>query len=170
MRRNEAAFAVGVLAVVVGGILFTAQWARAKDAPADVTQKMVDHPFVKALLGTWDWTSKTPNGVDDKGTETFRLALLDTAVFDEIEGTAMGKAFQGHGVWKISDDGATFSGWWFFSANPGVKAFRGSITADGYDLKDDQGNRMVLKRTAGGLEMTYSQGETTMRSVTYTKR
>jgi hypothetical protein len=153
-------------------VVAMAEWAGAKEPPDTPmpSQKKVEHPFVKDLVGTWQWSSKTPTGQPETGTETFRLGLLETAVFDDIEGVSMGQAFHGHGVWKISDDGASMSAWWFFSVNPGVKAFRGTITKDGYDVKSDEGERLTLTKTATGLELKTYKGETETRSVTFTRR
>ena len=169
MPRNDASLSPLLLAVVVGGILCAAPWAKAKDAGAPAPKK-IDQPFLASLLGTWNWTSRTPGGTEEKGTETFRLALLDTAVFDEIDGVAGGSPFQGHGVLELGADGATVSGWWFFSPRPGALAFHGTLTADGYEVKSDEGERMQLRRTDGGLEMKAFKGETPTRTVTYTKR
>ena len=169
MSRNEAATSPLLLAVVIGGILCAAPWAKAKDAGAPAPKK-IDQPFFASLLGNWDWTSRTSGGVEEKGTETFRLGLLDTAVFDDVDGVSGGSAFQGHGVLQLSADGATVSGWWFFSPMPGPRALRGSLTPDGYDLKSDDGERMQLHRTPTGLEMKAFTGEAATRTVTYTKR
>jgi hypothetical protein len=170
MSRNDPTFTPVLLALVVGGIVCAAPWARAKDGAAPAAPKKVEHPFVKAVLGTWDWTSKRPDGGEEKGTQTFRLGLLDTVVIDDLEGTSRGAPFQGHGVWTIAADGTSLSGWWFFSALPGVRALRGTLTPDGYDLKSDDGERMTLRRTAGGLEMKGYQGDVVTRTVTFTKR
>jgi hypothetical protein len=95
---------------------------------------------------------------------------MDTAVLDDLDGVSQGGPFQGHGVLKPSDDGKSLSGWWFFSALPGAKTFRGTLTADGYDLRSDDGERMRLSRTPTGLEMKAFQGDSPTRTVTFTKR
>jgi hypothetical protein len=172
MDGRAGRIAAGVAVIAICAVFATAQRAGAKE-PVDAPmppQRKVDHPFVKEVLGTWAWSSKTGTGQPEAGTETFRLGLLDTAVVDDVDGTSMGRAFEGHGVWKVSDDGASIAAWWFFSANPGVKAFRGTLAADGYDVRNDEGERITLKKTATGLEMKAWKGETETRTVTFTKR
>jgi hypothetical protein len=172
MAGRRTKIAAGIAGATLLALLAAAELAGAKEPPDGPmpSQRKVDHPFVKHVLGSWAWSSKTPSGQPESGTETFRLGLLDTAVLDDLEGVSRGQAFQGHGVWKVSDDGATVSAWWFFSVEPTVKAFRGTLTADGYDVKSDDGERLVLRKTAAGLELTAYKGETTTRTVAFTRR
>jgi hypothetical protein len=171
-RQSRFVTTVALATCVLG--MGLAQWARAKDdarPPAATAHKKIDHPFVRDLLGTWSWTStRAGGGPEEKGTDTFRLGLLETAVFEEIDGAASTPAFEGHGIWRLAPDGDGLAGWWFFSEMPGAQAFRGTLTAEGYDVKDDQGQRMTLTKTAGGLEMKAYKDGALVRTVTFTKK
>jgi hypothetical protein len=172
MNGQGTRIAAGIGVIALCAVLAMAERAGAKeppDAPMP-SQKKVEHPFVKDLVGTWQWTSKTPSGQPESGTETFRLGLLETAVFDDVEGVSMGQAFQVHGVWKVADDGASMTAWWFSSGYPGPKAFRGTISKDGYDVRTEDGERMTLTKTPTGLEMKAYKGETETRTVAFTRR
>jgi hypothetical protein len=188
MDRDLSRVSVFVAAAVVILAVGLAEWARADKIDASraaAGPRKIDHPFVTYALGTWDWTSTVPQAPGgaaatagapadevpaDRGTETFALGLLGTAVIDEIDGTAAGKAFQGHGVWRLSADGATLSAWWFFSADAAAMAYEGAIGPDGFEVENATGGRLTMKRTPTGLELKAYEANALARTVTYTKR
>jgi hypothetical protein len=148
---------LGAAAVAAAAFVFLSSGARADDPPAHPggmppPQPKVDHPLAKALLGTWNVAHKSEMG-EGTGTTKFALALSDTSVFQDYE-AAMGPMgmFQGHGMWKFSPDGKTLHGWWLDSMSPTASHFQGTLTNDGYDVKDEKGTRLTLAKTASGFE------------------
>jgi hypothetical protein len=171
MRRPVATLAtLALLEVALLGLAGSAAAKGGQLGNAQVAPRKLEHPFLRGLIGTWDWVSTTAAGEDARGTETFRLGLLDTVVIDDIEGKASEQVFQGHGVWKVSDDGTLLTAWWFFSTHASAEVYQGALTADGYDVKNERGERITLTKTPLGLELKAYKGDVVTRTVRFTRR
>jgi hypothetical protein len=158
---------VGLAAALAAG-LFAVRYAGAEDEGMPTIQKKVDHPFVKHILGTWDYvaTGEAPG----KGTVTWSLGVGETAVFEDLSGTMMGEPFAGHGMWKIAADGG-LRVWWLDNYLTKPDAYVGKITADGYELKEDGGKQgLKLRKTDKGLELQLSMENEVAMTVTLTKK
>jgi hypothetical protein len=159
--------AVGLgLALATAAVAAPEEPAPGKPAP----QKKVDHPFVKAIAGSWTWTSTATVRGEAKGTIEWRLGLLDTAVLEDVRGASSMGAFEGHGVWRVSEDGTTVRLWWFDNMTPVPESFTGTLGPDGYDVKSASGRTMSLKTTATGLEMRSSRGPQESTTVVFTRK
>jgi hypothetical protein len=156
MKRTGTFVAAALTASVVG-VVALAGGARAGDEPAAPPgmpsfQKKVDHPLVKALVGDWAFVHKSTFG-ESAGTVTYALGVGDTAVLQDYE-VSMGPmgSFNGHSIWKVSDDGKTLQAWWIDAMSAEPAHFKGALTDKGFDVKAANGTRLTMAQTATGFE------------------
>ena len=128
-----------------------------------------DSALATSLVGEWTWTSQSTSMGESKGTSVFRLALLDTALVEDVAGTTSMGPFEGTAVTRFSPDGKSVKLWWFSSMVTDPEAFTGTLGPDGWDVSSPTGGTMSLKKTATGLEMKASKQGSSM-TVTYAKK
>ena len=158
-----------LLGLTVAGILCAAPWARAKEGAAAAPKK-IDHPFLTGLVGPGTGRRRRRAAREEKGAETFRLALMDTVVFDDLDGVSQGGAFQGHGVLKPSDDGKSPLGLVVLqraARRQGVPRHADRLTVTTSRATTVSACRSTARL---GLEMKAFQGDSPTRTVTFTKR
>jgi hypothetical protein len=165
MRRRTfvAGFAVAVAATAfaLGSRVGAEEPPGGMPSPA----KKIDHPFLKEMVGTWDFVTETGTG-----STTVRLALGDTAIVEDLESQmGPGMPYFGHGVRKVADDGKTMTLWWFDSFSPEPDVYTGALAADGYDIKSKD-QRITMKKTATGFEFKMFAGDTPLFGAQYVKR
>jgi hypothetical protein len=151
MRAMRAAARTAAVVAAVAGAFSLARGEEPPPAAGPVAPKRIDHPLAKALDGEWAVASTSAVG-KASGVTTFRLGLGGTALLQDY---ALGQPadFHGHGVWRISDDGKTVRVWWFDTRQAAAQVFEGTLSADGYDVKDaDSGVRLTLSRKGEGFE------------------
>jgi hypothetical protein len=163
MKRLVLALAAVVVASGSYLSVHTARSARAEDAaPAGMppSQKKIDCPLAKALVG--DWTIATAMmGQTGTAKSKIALALGDTAIFEDYTGSFMGMSFVGHGVYKVSDDGKTINGWWFDTMASEPMKLTGPLTETGYEISgsSDRGPvKITMKKVEGGFDFAMSEG------------
>ncbi len=176
-RKTWAGLAAVLLAA---GVAASAGLARAGDdkggAPAaggmPPMQKVIKHPYVDSLLGTWNTESTGPMGTS-KGSTTYRLGVGDTVLLQDYQsvGSMPGSGemkFFGHGIFKVSDDGKTITVWWIDVHSPEPIKLSGSLTEKGYDISGDtpQGKlHLTVAKTADGHLFTMNMNGMTMTDV-----
>ncbi len=173
MSRGWIGLALG-LAAIAGVVLVASGRAGAGDEPAGSDggmQKKIDHPLAKVVLGTWDLASKAEWG-EGKGTVKFALGVGDTALLQDYHASVTGMGdFDGHGIWKFSDDGKTLNVWWLDAHLAAPEHYTGAVTDTGYDLKSDGGLRITLAKVTAGLEFKlYGADGKLFFTDTYTKK
>jgi hypothetical protein len=164
MRRRT--FLSGLAAVVAAAAVAVGSQALAEEPAGGMPspQKKLDHPFVKEMVGVFDFVSDM-----GKGTSTIRLGLGDTAVIEDLEASMGPMPYFGHGVRKVSDDGKTMTLWWFDSTSAEPDVYTGPLTAEGFDLKSPE-HRITMTKTATGFEFKIYQGDQLGFTAQYTKK
>ena len=166
MHRTTT-LAIGLTAALTAG-LFAIRFAGAEGEGPPTPQKKVDQPFVKHILGTWDYVAT--GEVEGKGTMRWSLGVADTVVIEDLDGAMMGQPFSGHGMWKVGADGS-FRVWWLDNFVEKPDAYAGTITADGYDMKQADGDQhLQLRKTDKGLEMKISVGDEAVMTISFTRK
>ncbi len=179
MRAKKVLAGLAVAALATG-VAVSAGFARADDegggAPAGgappPVQKVIKHPYVDSLLGTWSTESTGPMG-NSKGSTTYRLGVGDTVLLQDYQSVGPGPGggemkFFGHGVFKVSDDGKTITVWWIDTHSPEPIKLSGALTDKGYDISGDtpQGKlHLTLSKTPEGHLFTMDMGGMTMTDV-----
>jgi hypothetical protein len=162
-----------VLALAVAGAVLVSGLARAEDPAKDAmppVQKQIKHPFLDALVGTWNL--ETTGGMAGKGTATFAKGLGGTALLETYELKTEGGMFHGHGVHKLSDDQKTVTVWWFDNYVAEPLKFSGPAKDTGTEMSGDspQG-RMRITYEKKGDTVTFKMfvGDVEAMAGTYTK-
>jgi hypothetical protein len=178
MRAKKAWVGLAT-AVLLAGFAVSGGFARAEDeggAPAGgempLNQKVIKHPYVDSLIGTWSTASTSPMGTS-KGSTTYRLGVGDTALLQDYQsvGQMAGGGemkFSGHGVFKVADDGKTITVWWIDTHSPAPIKLSGPLTDKGYDITGDtpQGKlHLTLAKSPEGHRFTMEMGGMTMTDV-----
>jgi hypothetical protein len=140
-------------------------------------QAAISHALLKSLAGSWTTSSTSMHG-DGTGKSTFTLGVGGTALVQDYENTGTGPdgapmSFYGHGVYKVSEDGKTLTGWWFDSMSKEPNVLTGPLTETGYELTGDMPGMgpftVRLAKTDAGLEFKMFSGEQTFMTETYTR-
>jgi hypothetical protein len=162
-----AALAVGVARA--GGD----DWAK---EPGHTPLKAIHQPFFDSLVGSWSSESTGEMGAG-KGKATFALGIGGTALIETYENVSMppeGTSFtlNGHGVFKLSDDGKTVNAWWFCNVNPDVQKLSGPVTDKGWTLTGDGPKgpiTLIQEKTADGMTLRITEGDREVVKETYRK-
>lgn len=106
---------------------------------AKYSEPTEQHKKLKALVGTWDVTTKNwmgPNekALESKGTAERKMILGDRFVSEEYKGTMMGKPFAGQGLTGYDNAKQKLVGTWVDSVSTQVMHSEGSFDAGGKEL------------------------------------
>ena len=159
-----------VAAVAIGAGAWLAAGARSEEGAGGgggmpPPQKSIkDTVFAKGILGSWTLTTKGATG-EGTGTATFALGVGDTAILETYRNdTKTGEqtfSFQGHGIYKVSDDGKTCTCWWIDNMGAEPMKLTGPCDEKGAVLTGDspQGPMEVkIVKIADGWETHISSG------------
>ncbi len=165
-------------AVLAVGLFLGGDAARAGDAPTETPQpqKKIDHPFANALVGEWTvaYTMADASGQPQTGTAKSKIVLGigGTALVEDYTGEMMSMPFAGHGVYKVSDDGKTATGWWFDSMAPEPMKMSGPLTNDTMEIEGTTPMgplKIVMKKVEGGFDWEGSMNGKTWLSQKFRK-
>lgn len=149
-----------LLALAAGAALLASP-VRAEDPAGPQPLAKASNAFLDSLVGSWDASVKAM-GTDLKGTDRWTKAVGDTAWAHELSFGTGKDAFHGLGVLRVGGDGKSLTMWWFDSMGEGkVWKFQGTVTADGFEVKSEEGGMKAskgLKKAEGGLAYRMTVG------------
>ena len=100
------------------------------------------HDFLKSLAGSWKANVKfwmDPNGQPEEsmGTSEAKMILNDHFLEQNYVGTAMGKPFEGRGIYGYDNMRKEYTGIWFDSMATGIMLSAGQYDAATKMMKDE---------------------------------